>query len=75
MRNIRSSTGAYEMRHTQLLQEVPEIRKASGAKGWLELEILAKNVSVPSELTTYWCAVVELNEELRRHKHHMVKVS
>lgn len=38
------------------------------------IEIRAKDAPVPAERTTYWCAIVELPEDLREQKHHVIKL-
>uniref|UniRef100_A0A914Q803 Copper type II ascorbate-dependent monooxygenase N-terminal domain-containing protein n=1 Tax=Panagrolaimus davidi TaxID=227884 RepID=A0A914Q803_9BILA len=38
------------------------------------MTILAKNAQVPAERTTYWCAIVRLDEDLQKQKHHVIKL-
>jgi hypothetical protein len=38
------------------------------------LVIKANNAHVPSEVTTYWCVTVKLDEILQADKHHIIEV-
>ncbi len=74
---MRAKGVMHEMRHTQLLaHRVPTVtaRQQMEAKSLKQLDVFALSVDVPSDVTTYWCAVVELDDELKRGKHHVVKV-
>lgn len=86
MKSLRNSpTVAHEIRFTQLLPWGENTKE-----NWMEgalitsdqdqphlhtLDIRAENVSIPAQVTTYWCAIIELGEELKRRKHHVVKVN
>jgi hypothetical protein len=64
-----------EMRYTQLLPPPSNGQLQSFAgSDFRTMDIRAENVLIPAQTTTYWCAIVELDEELKRRKHHAVKV-
>ncbi|KAL3115775.1 hypothetical protein niasHT_007780 [Heterodera trifolii] len=73
---------AYQMRFTQLLVDKDESdaendhlggTPAEKSHNLFTLDIRAQNVTIPAQETTYWCAIVELSETLKRHKHHAIR--
>uniref|UniRef100_A0AC34G4B1 DOMON domain-containing protein n=1 Tax=Panagrolaimus sp. ES5 TaxID=591445 RepID=A0AC34G4B1_9BILA len=63
---------SYHLRYNMLLQyPVKFPGDDSDAK---TMKILAKDAPVPAEQTTYWCAIVKLDENLQNLKHHIVKL-
>lgn len=39
------------------------------------LEIRAKNIKIPAQVTTYWCQSIKLEPYLIKNKHHIVEVN
>jgi dopamine beta-monooxygenase len=73
-RVLTDATVVHTMRYTQLLQSTPIHSSPKPAKHVKLLDLTATKALIPSEVTTYWCAVVKLDEPLRQRKHHIVKV-
>ena len=76
VKSLKDTGFAHEMRYTQLLSDtqtndVPSSDSSLNAK---TMDIRANGVLIPSQVTTYWCAIVELSDELKRQKHHAIKV-
>uniref|UniRef100_A0A915DXV7 Tyramine beta-hydroxylase n=1 Tax=Ditylenchus dipsaci TaxID=166011 RepID=A0A915DXV7_9BILA len=62
------------MRHTQLLQKhLPSSAASTSAVKLKTLDIRAHKVKVPAERTTYWCQSIELDNKVKRQKHHIIK--
>lgn len=53
------------LKNTQIVEELP--------KDVTHFDVLADNVKVPGDETTYWCHVHKLPEELS-NKHHILRV-
>uniref|UniRef100_A0A7E4VLN4 Tyramine beta-hydroxylase n=1 Tax=Panagrellus redivivus TaxID=6233 RepID=A0A7E4VLN4_PANRE len=71
-RNLNLSTVDHLFRYNQLLQypvERPKIDEAART-----LEITAIDAHVPAQETTYWCAIVKLDNSIQERKHHIIQL-
>uniref|UniRef100_A0A183BL25 Delta(24)-sterol reductase n=1 Tax=Globodera pallida TaxID=36090 RepID=A0A183BL25_GLOPA len=76
LKSLRDPNAAHQIRFTQLLADNDggDLTEVSDQMANLHtLEIRAENVLIPARVTTYWCAIVELGEALKRSKHHVIK--
>uniref|UniRef100_A0A914I147 FAD-binding PCMH-type domain-containing protein n=1 Tax=Globodera rostochiensis TaxID=31243 RepID=A0A914I147_GLORO len=76
LKSLRDPNAAHQIRFTQLLPDNDggHLTEVSNQMANLNtLEIRAENVLIPARVTTYWCAIVELGEALKRTKHHVIK--
>uniref|UniRef100_A0A914CZH4 Copper type II ascorbate-dependent monooxygenase C-terminal domain-containing protein n=1 Tax=Acrobeloides nanus TaxID=290746 RepID=A0A914CZH4_9BILA len=71
-RTLNDSSVVFDMKYNQLLQR--------NLPAWpIEMQdtdslvIKANNAHVPSEVTTYWCVTVKLDEILQADKHHIIQ--
>lgn len=63
------------MSYTQILQKQKDVIEQKRNTNDLQtLEIRAKNITIPAQVTTYWCQSIELDSYLRKHKHHIIEV-
>uniref|UniRef100_A0A915D9E8 Copper type II ascorbate-dependent monooxygenase N-terminal domain-containing protein n=1 Tax=Ditylenchus dipsaci TaxID=166011 RepID=A0A915D9E8_9BILA len=74
IQQLHSPNVFYQMRHTQLLQKnLPSSAASTSAVKLKTLEIRAHKVKVPAERFTYWCQSIELDNKVKRQKHHIIK--
>ncbi|KAI6244018.1 hypothetical protein M3Y99_00070700 [Aphelenchoides fujianensis] len=48
-------------------------RRPPPAEHFFELDVVVKDVVVPSVVTTYWCQVMKLDARLQSRKHHAIR--
>lgn len=63
------------MTYTQVLNINENVnQKKNYIKNLKVLEIRAKNIKIPAQITTYWCRIIKLKPNLINTKHHIVEV-
>ncbi|KAI1724249.1 dopamine beta-hydroxylase [Ditylenchus destructor] len=73
MGNLNQSDVFYQMKYTQLLQQLVEDPAPVKTPYVKTLDIRANNIRVPAQRTTYWCQSVELDSSVKHSKHHIIK--
>uniref|UniRef100_A0AC35FG63 DOMON domain-containing protein n=1 Tax=Panagrolaimus sp. PS1159 TaxID=55785 RepID=A0AC35FG63_9BILA len=63
---------SYHLRYNMLLQY--PVKFPANDPDAKTMTILAKDAPVPPQRTTYWCAIVKLDENLQNRKHHVIKI-
>ncbi|KAH7727913.1 Protein TBH-1 a [Aphelenchoides avenae] len=72
-KSLDEPTVSHIFRYTSLLQTVTTIPKLPPKTHLKQLDITANQALIPADVTTYWCAIVRLDEQLQKRKHHIVK--
>jgi hypothetical protein len=74
-KSLRDPKMLHEMRFTQLLPERQEKAIEESFQNYPTMDIRVNGATIPPQTTTYWCAIVELEEQMKRRKHHAIKVN